>query len=384
MPTCPDGFLSVCARRTHSSSGRLLKFSCALDPLSASGKVNTSKLVLLRGSDPSSPVVYVGLRSPSSQVKPDKHWEQPRSATGGSIAWSWPPPTRGGSVSQAYKTKRRGSENDNILHGSDPKDSFRISLNRSTSSISLPENPTDPLRKKRDNPSRPLRTRAAPLSSNLPDYHIWQGAQSMPLEETLVVEDSVRLAVRSSTENLMRSSPIPPPPGLTHRRSDAMRQSPDATVFARGSASLSLAPGSQPLRASERAKPVTPIGAERSRVMRILSSRSAADEERSVPRKSPPAATYPDRSFAAVSGSPAELHRSPSISLEEYHRLLRQMSNNKFTSKVASPLGPFRDPTVPFALTIDPIYRARMPSLTNIPSLRYAKTTQKRLRRCAF
>ncbi|OJA17777.1 hypothetical protein AZE42_06596, partial [Rhizopogon vesiculosus] len=181
-------------------------------------------------------------------------------------------------------------------------------------------------------------------------------------------------------------------PGLAKRRGS------ESDVTGRGPGSLSLASGSQPLRADESSKVVPPIGAERSRVVSMTPRRS-----RSIPRAGLPSSEADDRTHSRLksdgtwrnsgnthlSGHPPTGGASETstidspITKDEFDRLLRQVQHNKHTSKVFSPLGPLRNPRPSFSLTANPIYQRYLASSTNELSSRstqYTKGPERRVR----
>ncbi|KAL4064476.1 hypothetical protein J3A83DRAFT_4376698 [Scleroderma citrinum] len=330
---------------------------------------------------------------------------QPCSATGKSTAGpvcSWPPSaSQGGSVPPNCKPKRHGSEND-ILHSSDARVSFRATISRSTSSSPLSENSqpatmSDNTRSqgRSERTAQPIRLCSNSLPQiRCPSGELWQAA-TPPVHEPAVVSDPVRTVYgQFDDSNGIPSSPLFPP-GLSPYPSELRRCGSDTDLLTLGSASSFLASGSQPLQASEQANPVAPIGAERSRVLRMISSRPVENKSKpplteKTTNASDPSAYlwYPPmhspklrsklRSLVLRGGEdtadiPPESRFTPPISQDDFHRLMRQTTNNRFASRVISPLSPLRTPAPSFTLTTDPAYQARMPSLTNILSLRYTK-----------
>jgi len=340
------------------------------------------------------------LRSTSSQRKSRG---QPCSATGKSTVCSWPPSaSHRGSVALNCKQKRHGSEND-ILLSPDARGSFRAAMSRSSSSLPLSENPQPPAipdnSHSQESAFQPIRAR----SNSLPLIHsppgdLWQAA--IPAVDELAVASEPARTDDGPVDNTLSAPPLfppglsPYPPGLRLRGSD--NDLP-------GSASSFLASGSHPIRTSEQADRVVPIGAERSRVMRMIASRSIRDKSEPPstdnatitdpsayfwypPLLSPKLQSKLQHILRGWREQSADIpphepqHDIRPISRDDFHRLLRQTTNNKFASRIISPLSPLRSPAPSFTLTTDPAYQARMPSLMNTFSLRYSKGPIKRSR----
>ncbi|KAG6332175.1 hypothetical protein ID866_6914 [Astraeus odoratus] len=341
------------------------------------------------------------LRSPSSQRKPrGQHGSATGKSVGGSVC-PWPPQI------QSNRPRRHGVEGD-ILYNPDTKESLCVVT--STSSLPLSENLQSAFMLdnaqnqgwRSDKMSRPIRprTNAVPHVRSPPDG-LWYAATSAEFPASSEPVRTVFKSVDDSQELFLSCSMSPP--GLPPPPTELKRCSPDTDVLRRGSASLSLASGSQPLPADEQAKPIAPIGAERSRVLRLISGRSSGGSSRQPTTRNTPTADpssymwYPPMQSATLQAklqSQSSLgaseqstdaltthdpYCSPPISREVFRRLLRQTTNNRFASRILSPLNPLRS-APPSSLTTDAAYRARMPSSTNIPSPRYSKGPTKRQR----
>ncbi|KIM68499.1 hypothetical protein SCLCIDRAFT_956428 [Scleroderma citrinum Foug A] len=339
------------------------------------------------------------LRSTSFQRKSRG---QPCSATGNSTAGpvcSWPPSaSHRGSVALDCKPKRHGSEND-ILLSPDARGSFRAAMSRSSSSLPLSENSQPPAMP--DNSQRalqPIRTcsNSLPLVRCPPDDQ-WQ-AGIPAVDEPAIASEPGR-----TDYGTVDTSPPLFPPGLSLYPPGLRRSGSDTDLLAPGSASSFLASGSQLIRASGQANSVPPIGAERSRVLRMIASRPIKDSSEPPPTDNttitdPPAYFwYPPLlspklqsklqnivhcwSERSTDIPPCEpRYDTPTISRDDFHRLLRQTTNNKFASRIISPLSPLRSPAPSFTLTTNPAYQARVPSLMNTLSLRYSKRPMTRSR----
>lgn len=164
------------------------------------------------------------------------------------------------------------------------------------------------------------------------------------------------------------------PPGLPSPRPELRRNGSDPDPRAHGSLSLSLALGSQPLRASDHTKAVPPIGAERSRVVSMASPNSHARN---------PLATQANNVYLLDTTSLEKVQAvagHSNMSRDGLERLLRHAIQNKYAPKIISPLSPLRSATSAFDLSTDPEYQLRMPSQANNPSPRYSKSPLRRAR----
>ena len=341
--------------------------------------------------------VLPDFRSTSSQRKARG---QPCSATGKSTVgpvYSWPPSSRNGSV--VLKPRRHGSEND-ILLCSDARESPRSAMSRLSSFPLSNSRLSTTTQGKFERVSQPIRARSNSLPLvRCPPGNLW--AATPAVDESAVAPELARLDYGPLDDAPSPSPIFPPglspyPPGLKRRGSDTDLHSP-------GSASSFLASGSQPIQAYEQMNPVAPIGAERSRVLRMIASRPI-EAKSEPPTASNVITTDPSAYFwyppllspklqsklqnilRCGSEPPADVppcepqFYTPPLSGVEFDRLLRQTTNNRFTSRIISPLSPLRSPAPSFTLTTDPVYQARMPSFTNMPSLRYSTSPIKRSR----
>ncbi|KIK24067.1 hypothetical protein PISMIDRAFT_422207 [Pisolithus microcarpus 441] len=331
-------------------------------------------------------------------------WGQPCSATGESMAGSvhtWPPAVQCDGAVQNLMPRRGVAEYD-ILYYPDDRLSPRRALHQSTSSLLLSENLGTAIML--DAPqtiygssslSARARTNSLPCV-RCPPGDLWQATIA---EDSLVGE--VGSSPPSTAHGLVddgrvcSSSSPASPPGLYPPRPKLTRRGSEFDLNASSSVSLSLAPGSQPLHASEHSKSALPIGAERSRVMRIISSRSPSEKSRLSssrdtltddpsfhlwypPSQSPKLQSKPKT--ASEGEKPFHPPYPGPISREDFRRLLRQATNNRFASKIFSPLNPLRASTPPSDLAADPTYISHIPSPTNIPSPRYEQSPAVRVR----
>ncbi|KAI6108160.1 hypothetical protein F5141DRAFT_1121081 [Pisolithus sp. B1] len=406
-----DGHDPVGSKRRHVLLEGLdeqgLRRRVPLDPLAVLDRENNSSyamqwldsdLHLSLSSSPSCPE----LRSFSH----GKSWEQPCSATGRSMAgsvYTWPPAVQCDSTVQNLMPRRGVAEYD-ILCYPDDRLSPHPALHKSTSSLPLSENLGTAImleapQAKYGSPLLSARTRTNSLPYvRCPPGDLWQATIA---EDLLVGEvGSSPLSTAPGPVDDGRiyslSSPASPPglspyrPKLTRRGSDS-----DSDLNASSSVSLLLASGSQPLCASEQPRSSVPIGAERSRVMRIISSRSPSEKSRLSSTRDtltndpsfhlwyPPSQSPKLQSKLKTFLEDDKLFHPPRpgpISQEDFCRLLQQATNNRFAPKVFSPLNPLRTSVPPSDLAADPTYISRLPSLTNIPSLRYTQSPAIRVR----
>ncbi|KAI6042920.1 hypothetical protein EDC04DRAFT_2655429 [Pisolithus marmoratus] len=402
-----DGRDPVDSKRRHvlleGLHGQNLRRRAPLDPLALSDRENNSNydmewldpdLHLSISISPSCP----DLRSFSR----GKSWGRPCSATGESMAssgYTWPPAFQVDSPVQNLVSRRSVAEYDILCCPDDHLPSRRAF---STSSLPLSENLTML--------DAPQTEYGSPPQSTLTHINSfpYDRCPTGDLWPPTIAEDALIGDMGSAPLSTMyvridggraRSSSLASPPGLSPYRPKPTHRGSDTNLIANSSASLSLSSGSQPL-ASEQPKPVPPIGAERSRVMRIISSRSPSEQSRlsltrDKPTDDPSFLRYPplpssklqskfrtflenEKSVYPPTHNPPPLP-SP-ISQEDFCRFLRQATNNKFAPKIFSPLNPLRNSTPPSHLAVDPAYIARMPSLTNMPSLRYTQIPAIRVR----
>ncbi|KAI5992083.1 hypothetical protein EDD15DRAFT_2530420 [Pisolithus albus] len=397
-----DGYDPVGSKRRHvlleGLDGQGLRRRVPLDPLAVLDRENNS------GYDmqwPNSDLHDLSIStSPSCpelrSLSQGQSWEQPCSATGGSMAgsvYTWPPAVQCDSVVQNLMPRRGVAEYD-ILYYPDERVSPRPALHQSTSSLPLSESlgtMLDAPQTKHGSPSLSSRARANSLPCvRCPPGDFWQAT----IADDSLVGSSPPSTAHGLVDDCSSSSPAFPP-GLYPPRPKLTRRGSEFDLNAGSSVSLSLASGSQPLHASEHSKSALPIGAERSRVMRIISSRSPSEKSRLSSIRD---TLTDDRSFhlwCPPSQSP-KLQSKPKtvsegeksfhlpypgpISQEDFRRLLRQTTSNRFASKVFSPLNPLRAATPPSDLAADPTYISHMPSPTNVPSPRYERSPAIRVR----
>ncbi|KAF8557105.1 hypothetical protein OG21DRAFT_1601864 [Imleria badia] len=322
-----------------------------------------------------------------------------RSGISDALVCSWPPPilTPGTAISSHSGLAGQQASQCGPLHSPDEKNSSRAHFLESTSTwdpqefFSTEPTPTATMTKpirttgwKSENVLQPIRSRTNSVPSvRRPPGALWR-ADSGPTKVDHEPVDTVDSLVYPIT------------PGLPPPRPELRRSGSTSDLLPHGSVSLSLALGSQPLRASEHTKAVPPIGAERSRVISITSFRSSM--------RNPPATQSHDLSKSPWCPSPLsskpqakrknEIHSlnptSPekvqtaagndSISKQDLKRLLRHAVRNKYAPKVMSPLSPLRTSTPAFGLSTDPTYQLRMPSQSNNPSPRYSNCPSRRTR----
>ncbi|KAI6024724.1 hypothetical protein BKA83DRAFT_4251402 [Pisolithus microcarpus] len=406
-----DGHDPVGSKRRHvlleGLDGQGLRRRAPLDPLAVlDTRENNSSYDI---QWPSSDLHDLSISSSPScpelrSFSQGQSWGQPCSATGESMAGSvhtWPPAVQCDGAVQNLMPRRGVAEYD-ILYYPDDRLSPRRALHQSTSSLLLSENLGTAIML--DAPqtiygssslSARARTNSLPCV-RCPPGDLWQATIA---EDSLVGE--VGSSPPSTAHGLVddgrvcSSSSPASPPGLYPPRPKLTRRGSEFDLNASSSVSLSLAPGSQPLHASEHSKSALPIGAERSRVMRIISSRSPSEKSRLSssrdtltddpsfhlwypPSQSPKLQSKPKT--ASEGEKPFHPPYPGPISREDFRRLLRQATNNRFASKIFSPLNPLRASTPPSDLAADPTYISHIPSPTNIPSPRYEQSPAVRVR----
>ncbi|KAF8841794.1 hypothetical protein BDN67DRAFT_488837 [Paxillus ammoniavirescens] len=336
---------------------------------------------------------------------------------------SWPPLTStssAGSSSHSNRSGPHGLQGDILLYSSDVKKPSRASFTGPTSTQWPPQGSTHlkstttmikPTRThgwKSENVLQPIKSRTNSLPyMRRPPGDLWQSdspasSLSTPLEPRSGSEPP-RMVYRlvNDSDSLLYSTAPLTPPGLPPHRSELRRSSSDPNLLARAPISLSLASGSQPLHASEQAKSVAPIGAERSRVVSMTPLKSRPQD----PKLMPASTTEPNdpsrylwyppflsprlqakwkgpmsSSENSLPDNPVEELRVTQVSREDFERFLRQATKNKHASKIISPLSPLRTPVPALSLTADSAYQSCMPSTFNKPSPRYIKGPEKRLR----
>lgn len=314
-----------------------------------------------------------------------------RSSTSDTPVYSWPPPIRTPDANRSSHSSLTGQRAS--LHTSGERKSTRGSYFEPTSTWHSPDfsqtEPTTAMTKpmrttewKSENVLQPILLRTSSMPSvRQPPEELWRPGSG----STKAAPEPVGTA-----DSLV----CPTPPGLPPRRPEWRRSGLVSELLPRGSVSLSLALGSQPLRASEHTKAVPPIGAERSRVVSITSAHirnspvaDTKDPFNSPWCSSPPSpgidATWKNEVYLANATSLEKMQAEPryaSVSKEDLERLLRHAVRNKYAPKIISPLSPLRATTPAFNLSADPTYRLRMPSPSNNPSPRYSKCPPRRAR----
>ncbi|KAI6123307.1 hypothetical protein EDD17DRAFT_1530963 [Pisolithus thermaeus] len=334
-----------------------------------------------------------------------KSWGQPCSATGRSMAssvYTWPPAVQCDSTVQNLMPRRGVAEYDILCYPGEHLSPHRT-LHKSTSTLPLSENlgtatMLDAPQAKYGSPlSTPTRTNSLPCV-RCPPGDLWQATIAKDFSVGEVGSSPLSTACGPLDDGGVYSSFSPSsPPGLSPYRPKLTRRGSDSNLDlnASNSVSLFLASGSQPLHTPEQPKSSVPIGAERSRVMRIISSRSPSEKSRLSSTRD----TLTDDPSFHLWYSPSQSLKLQSklktfleddklshpprpvpISQEDFCRLLRQATNNRFAPKIFSPLNPLRTSVPPSNLAADPTYVSRMPSLTNMPSPRYTQSPSIRVR----
>ncbi|KAG8213452.1 hypothetical protein J3R82DRAFT_11968 [Butyriboletus roseoflavus] len=371
-------------KRRHVHSDAPPSRRAPLDPLSPSDLENKCNW----DSQSTDSASYHSLVTPASlpdlQVLRQEHplrsgcGELRRSGTCDAPIYSWPPPIpkpgTGGSSHNSLVGQRASS------HSSGEKKSTRGTFLESASTCHPPDRTTimtKPIQTV-ENVPQPVR----PCTSSMPSVR-------RPSEE---LWRSGAGPTKASHETVDRAEPLvcPTPPGLPPRRPELGRSGSDSDMLPHGSVSLSLALGSQPLRASEHTKAVPPIGAERSRVMSITSFKShirnspmTGANDKSLWCSSPQSPRLDAKWKNEVNTTSLEKQTEAghaSMSRQDLERLLRHAVRNKYSPKITSPLSPLRTAMPAFGLSADPAYQLRMPSQLNNPSPRYSKCPPRRAR----
>ncbi|KAG1733576.1 uncharacterized protein EDB91DRAFT_1251241 [Suillus paluster] len=377
---------------SHSPDAIALEHIVNADPLSASEIDNRPE------NDPRwSEAPFHSLATTAPELRScDANHSIPINGTGDEITCSWPPAIKSGDADSTAGSSRR--ERPPLTRGgrysSDAQESVRASAAgsasawppplRSRSDLSSPERRTSSRGWDVDKVTQSIRSRTPSVPYvRRPPRDLWKAASSS--------NDPVRTVygLVDDRDSIFDTSP---PPGITRRRGSV----PDLT--GPGSWSLSLASGSQPLRADESPKSVPPIGAERSRVVSMTPRRSRSLPPAGLQLPKPSEAHDSSRRNYSRLNSNATLHDTCllgdpricgvleksafdlPIDRDEFFHLLRQAVHNKHFSRVFSPLNPLRNPRPSSSLTANPIYQRFMPSLLNRLSPRYAKGPDKRLR----
>ncbi|KAH7884486.1 hypothetical protein F5I97DRAFT_1929344 [Phlebopus sp. FC_14] len=406
------------SKRRHVHSEGDSSRRAPLDPLSASDVENR------RNRDPRwiSSSTHHSLTTSQSLADlrsfklehPGPSWVQQCSATGRATCesvCSWPPPSSGGGSPKHSTLNERHVLQSDILYSSDARRVLRAIIGTSTSSCSSssisPETSTMIKHTrahgcKAETFLQPIKCRTTPLPQvRPPPRDPWRAdltsspSQSHPgLEPPRTVNGSIddSGAVLYATPQLRELQPSPRVPPYRPE----LRRCASGPRLGHGSASLSLASGSQPLLASEQAKPIAPIGAERSRVVPMIPVKpqkpTTAQVQATATGDASPYLWYPPLNSPKLQATwkkivsskhkenVSDIPRDPLLSKEAFDRLLRHAMNNKHAVKIISPLSPLRTPRPPLTLTTNAAYRLRMPSVSNKPSLRYSKGPETRLR----
>ncbi|KAF9223891.1 hypothetical protein BS17DRAFT_781360 [Gyrodon lividus] len=424
------------SKRRHVHAETQASRRAPLDPLSASNLENR------RSQDPrwTTSLTHHSLVTSSSvpdlrsfrlgQPVGSGSWEQQCSATTGTPVTgtsicSWPPPTSTSDSGSSFHSSHSGRQGGDILYSSDAKKPSRASSTGPTSTWPPPgssqiQTTTTMLKPtstrthgwKSENVLQPIRSRTNSMPHvRCPPEDLWRSNSSVspcstPLEPRSGSEPvrTVYGLVNDGDSLPYSTSPLTPP-GLRPYRPELRRSGCDSNLLACGSASLSLASGSQPLRGPEQAKFVAPIGAERSRVVSMIPLKPQPQKPKPTPTQTtdpndpsrylwhPPLLSprlqakwksLVSSSEGKSAGKPAEAPEvtgCSKVSREDFERLLRQATKNQYATKIISPLSPLRTPAPAFSLTADSAYQLRMPSLFNKPSPRYSKGPERRLRR---
>jgi hypothetical protein len=303
-----------------------------------------------------------------------------RSGISDALVCSWPPPIpTPGTGRSSHSLAGHQASQCRLLHSPDEEKLSRTTLLEPTPTWHPPASfRTEPTMTM----TQPIRTNSMPAVRQ-PPGELWR-SDSGPIKA-----DREPVATAGSLV-------YPTPPGLPPRRPELRRSGANSDLLPHGSVSLSLALGTQPLRASECIKAVPPIGAERSRVVSVTSFKSHVRNSPATqshdPSKSPwcfsPLSprlqakwkngiyllnTTPPEKVQAATGNSR-------TSKEDLERLLRHAVRNKYAPKIISPLSPLRAATSALDLSTDPAYQQRMPSQSNNPSPRYSKCPSRRAR----
>lgn len=350
----PSRRAPLCELRALTHPRQVAKACCgvlALDPLSVSDLENKCN----RGPQSADFVSYHAFLPPTSL--PDLgvvHPEPPlssgsctvrRSATPDAPVYSWPPPIPTLGAHRSSHSSLAGQRAS--LHSSGEKNSTRGPFLESICTWDASQTePTKPVRTS-ENVLQPARARTSSMPSvRRPPEELWRSDAG---------------PTKAGHEIIDPGAACHTPPGLFPRRPELRRRGSVSDLPLHGSVSLSLALGSQPLRASEHAKAVPPIGAERSRVVAITSHVRNAPMTESLSCSSPRQA-------------------DATMSRQDLERLLCHAVRNKYAPKIISPLSPLRTATPAIDLSADPAYQVRMPSPSNTPSPRYSKCPPRRAR----
>ena len=321
-----------------------------------------------------------------------------RSGISDALVCSWPPPipTPGSARSSHISLTGQQASQYSPLQSPDDKTLSRAPLLEPTSTAWSPSEslqteltttvtkPTRATGWKSENMLQPIRSRTNSMPSvRRPPGELWRSESRQARADHEPVD---------ATDSLAYSAP----PGLSPHRPELRRSGSHSDLLPHGSVSLSLALGSQPLRASDHTKAVPPIGAERSRVVSITAlkahirnspSTKSHDLSPSPWRSSP----LPPRPQAKWENELHFLNNTPSenvqantdnttVSKEDLGRLLRHAVRNKHAPKIVSPLSPLRTAPSATGLSADPRYQQRMPSQWNHPSPRYSSYLPRRIR----
>lgn len=299
------------------------------------------------------------------------------SGTSSTPVCSWPPsvPALGSSHSNLAGHRTSPPSSDSA------RKSSRATFLKSTSARNAPDHffqnkPTKPMRTsswKSENLLQPIRTRTNFMPSvRRPPGEPWRSDPALAKAIHALVGPA--------------DSSCSAPPGLPPRQPELRHSGSASDLHTPGSLSLSLALGSQPLKASEPTKAVPPIGAERSRAVSTTSHRNSSGTDRPwCPALLSPRlqAKWNNDVYLLDTTSFQKAQvvvGDSSTSKEDLERLLRHAVHNKYATKIISPLNPLRTATPAFDLSTDPQYQLRMPSPSNNSSSRYSTRPRPRVR----
>ncbi|EGN98820.1 hypothetical protein SERLA73DRAFT_181479 [Serpula lacrymans var. lacrymans S7.3] len=238
-----------------------------------------------------------------------------------------------------------------------------------------------------------------------PPVDLWQ---SEPLESSITKHQSPFLSppatnIHPPVQNVNSVLYNTPPPGLTSH--SAKRRLASGTSHEGDSESVPLASADYSIGSSKttnamRGKPMAPIGAERSRVLSMLSkptpkanlSRISPQSSSSFPSSSctqslvdrPPSgvsSAFPAHRHARVSGTQGRMPvEEDKLSTKELDRLFLCLRLNEHSPKTISPLSPLRNPQPDLVWSAQAKVMLRTSSLRNVMSARYRQSPNERSR----